>query len=237
MKHQTFSNGWLADGNFEKELDNHLVNAKKHLVKGDSLNCAKEVERFQDKVNAEYRTTLRSDQQGKPRGRRFVTEDGWKSLYFNAQYLIERLITLPAKPIGVPLLQQLDSLKAEVQRQQDKKNLGGLLLVKGLTLFVDQAKRQLQQRDSTKAAITIKLFQVIVDETNELTDALLEKGRPLPPLYAKDEAYVQLHYRVKYILEGLPELRIDIGQQRTRLMDKELQKELDALKEKVEEEQ
>jgi hypothetical protein len=231
---QSASFGWVGDANFVNELDANLRSARSHLLSGDSLDCAKEVQKFQDKVRREHKEGTSPDDN------RFATVEGYRFLYYNSQYVIERLIALPTWWMVLrvlPPLQQLDSLKLEVQRQQSKKNLGGLLLVKGLNLFVDQAKKQLQQGDSTKVAITIKLFQIVVDETNELTDALLEKNRPLPPVYVKDEAYVQLHYRAKYILEGLPEPRIDIGQQRQQLMDKELQKELDALKRKVEGEQ
>jgi hypothetical protein len=90
-KHESETNGWLGDRNFVKELDNHLQNAQKHLAKHDSVNARKEVEEFQEKVNKEYQKTLDDHKGGKHRDRRFVTEEGWKLLYFNAQYIIDRL--------------------------------------------------------------------------------------------------------------------------------------------------
>jgi hypothetical protein len=91
MKHQAFSNGWLADKSFVKELDNQMENAQKHLAKHDSINARKEIEEFQEKVDKEYQKTLVDHKRGKHRDRRFLTEDGWKLLHFNAQYVIDRL--------------------------------------------------------------------------------------------------------------------------------------------------
>lgn len=218
----------LGEQGFYKELSNSLDSYEKHLSKKDTLKAVKEVEKFQDRITGEY------NERPERNDKRFITTDAWKILYDDAQYLIAHLIQLPSKPVGLTLLQQLDSLKAGVQRQQSKMNLGGTLLVKGLLLSLDQAKKQLQQADSAKAAIAVRVFQLVVDETHELTDALLEKHKPLPSLYVKDEAYIQLHYRAKYILEALPEPRIDIHQHRLQMVDKELQKELDALKQMTE---
>jgi hypothetical protein len=94
FKHHAEANGWLADKNFVNELDNHLENAQTHLAKRDSVNARKEIEKFQEKVDEEYQKTFDDRKKGKARDKRFVTEDGWKLLYFNAQYIIERL---PAK--------------------------------------------------------------------------------------------------------------------------------------------
>jgi WD40 repeat protein len=91
LKHQAKSKSWLADKNFVDELDNHLDNAQKHLAKDDSVNARKEIEKFQEKVDKEYQKTADDHKKGKARDKRFVTEDGWKLLYFNAQYIIDRL--------------------------------------------------------------------------------------------------------------------------------------------------
>ena len=91
LKHQAFSRGWLGDKNFVNELDNHLENAQKHLAKGDSVNSGKEVEKFQEKVNKEYQKTIEDKKKNKPRDKRFVTVEGWKFLFYNAQYILDRL--------------------------------------------------------------------------------------------------------------------------------------------------
>lgn len=91
VKHRSFDLGWLADANFVKELDNGLDNAKKHLAKGDSVNAYKEVEKFQENVNKEYEKTVDNQKKGKPRDKRFVTVESWKFLYYNAQYIMDRL--------------------------------------------------------------------------------------------------------------------------------------------------
>ena len=55
--HQCNSLQFVGSANFAKELTNHLANAKKHLNKKDSLKCAQEVEKFQSKVDKEYKAT------------------------------------------------------------------------------------------------------------------------------------------------------------------------------------
>jgi len=90
-KHQVFVLGWLGDKNFVNELDNHLENARKHLVKGDSVNCRKEVEKFQEKVQKEYEKTVDNEKKNKPRDKRFVTVEAWKFLSHHAGYILERL--------------------------------------------------------------------------------------------------------------------------------------------------
>lgn len=90
-KHQVFVLGWLGDKNFVNELDNHLENAQNHLARGDSVNCGKEVEKFQEKVQKEYDKTIDDQKKNKPRDKRFVTVEGWKFLYYHAQYLLDRL--------------------------------------------------------------------------------------------------------------------------------------------------
>jgi hypothetical protein len=91
LKHESESKGWIGDGNFVKELDNSLDNAKKHLARGDSVNCAKELKKFQEKVKREYDKTVEDQKKHKPRDKRFVTEKGYRSLTEGAQKIIDRL--------------------------------------------------------------------------------------------------------------------------------------------------
>jgi hypothetical protein len=88
---QSYSKGLIGDANFDKELDNGLDNAQKHLSKPDSVNCFKEVATFQDKVNKEYLRTADNDKKGVHRDKRFVTKDGWALLYNAAQEIMDRL--------------------------------------------------------------------------------------------------------------------------------------------------
>ncbi len=90
-KHQVFALGWLADKNFVNELDNHLENARKHLVRGDSTNTYHQVEKFQEKVQKEHEKIIEDKKKNKPRDKRFVTVEGWKFLFYNAQYILDRL--------------------------------------------------------------------------------------------------------------------------------------------------
>jgi hypothetical protein len=82
---QCYEQNQIGDKNFVKELDNGLENAKKHLIKGDSVNCAKEIDKFQNKIKKEYEKKPRS------KDKRFVTEEGYRVLYNSAQAILDRL--------------------------------------------------------------------------------------------------------------------------------------------------
>jgi len=82
---------WLGDLTFSNELKNILTTAKTNLQNGDSLACRVQVKVFQDLVDNVYKDSLNSDS-------RFVTIEGWKFLYWNAQYILDRL---PSPPVIV----------------------------------------------------------------------------------------------------------------------------------------
>jgi hypothetical protein len=87
-KHQIAAYNWLGDNNFVTELDSFLTNARSYLSSGDLINCARQVKIFQQKVDEEYRDSLDGDNKR-------VTIEGWKFLYYNAQYLLARLPSVP----------------------------------------------------------------------------------------------------------------------------------------------
>jgi hypothetical protein len=80
---------WLADQQFKVELQNVLQSAKANLLAGDSLACREDVKSFQDSVDYVYADSLNQDP-------RFVTIEGWKFLYWNAQYILDRLPEIPS---------------------------------------------------------------------------------------------------------------------------------------------
>jgi hypothetical protein len=82
---------WLGDLTFSNELKSILTTAKSNLQNGDSLTCRIQVKAFQDLVDDVYKDSLNSDP-------RFVTIEGWKFLYWNAQYILDRL---PSPPVIV----------------------------------------------------------------------------------------------------------------------------------------
>ncbi|HOJ06475.1 MAG: hypothetical protein HND40_11165 [Ignavibacteriota bacterium] len=75
---------WLGDLFFATDLKNILAIAKTNLQNGDSLACRVQVKAFQDLVDNVYKDSLKSNP-------RFVTIEGWKFLYWNAQYILDRL--------------------------------------------------------------------------------------------------------------------------------------------------
>jgi len=82
---------WLADNTFANELKAKLTTAKANIQAGDSLACRVQVKAFQDLVDNVYKDSLNTDA-------RFVTIEGWKFLYWNAQYILDRLPEPPANP-------------------------------------------------------------------------------------------------------------------------------------------
>jgi hypothetical protein len=87
----TINYSWLGDLTFSNELKNILTTAKTNLQNGDSLTCRVQVKTFQDLVDNVYKDSLNSDP-------RFVTIEGWKFLYWNAQYILDRLPEQQANP-------------------------------------------------------------------------------------------------------------------------------------------
>jgi hypothetical protein len=79
---------WIGNSIFSTQVQNYLITAKTKLQTGDSLHCAVYVKQFQDAINAEYKDTLNQTTN-------FVTIDGWKFLYYNAQYILDRLPQSP----------------------------------------------------------------------------------------------------------------------------------------------
>jgi len=82
---------WLGDLTFSNELKNILTTAKTNLQNGDSLACRAQLKTFQVLVDNVYEDSLNSDP-------RFVTIEGWKFLYWNAQYILDRLPEPQANP-------------------------------------------------------------------------------------------------------------------------------------------
>lgn len=83
-KQQVTNYDWLGDNSFVNELNNHLTTARNFLLSGDSLSCAYLIFTFQKKVDEEYRDSLDGDT-------RTINREGWKFLYYNAEYILERL--------------------------------------------------------------------------------------------------------------------------------------------------
>lgn len=75
---------WLGDLQFKDDLQSILQSAKTNLLAGDSLSCAIDVKAFQNSVDNVYADSLNTDPP-------FVTLEGWKFLYWNAQYILDRL--------------------------------------------------------------------------------------------------------------------------------------------------
>lgn len=81
---QVRSLNWVSDFAFALELETSIQNASTSIAAGDSIDGAVLVKRFQLIVDEEYRDSLDNDN-------RRVTLEGWKFLYYHAQYILDRL--------------------------------------------------------------------------------------------------------------------------------------------------
>ena len=81
---QCYGYEWLKDETYKNELLIKLTNAENYLNAGDSLNCKAEVTTFQNSVDLVYKNPV--DYSPK-----YVSDEGYKFLYYYAGYIIERL--------------------------------------------------------------------------------------------------------------------------------------------------
>lgn len=101
LTNQSHQQNLIGNSHFAHDLVKKLDEAKKHLTKKhadvkDSIKCAKEVRRFQKKIDEVYNETKKKEKEDKKEKRKekFVTVEGWKFLYYNAQYILDRLPAL-----------------------------------------------------------------------------------------------------------------------------------------------
>ncbi|GEM_PF-3421659 len=106
---QCYGYEWLKDETYKNELLNKLTNAKDNLTAGDSLGCRREVEAFQNSVNQVYQDSAGSYP-------KYVSEEGYKFLYYYAGYILDRLPeeTFPPNDIDA-------KVKAKVIKKKDGK--------------------------------------------------------------------------------------------------------------------
>ena len=140
---------WLGDQTFSNELKNILTTAKTNLQNGDSLACRVQVKAFQDLVDNVYKDSLNTDP-------RFVTIEGWKFLYWNAQYILDRLPEPPANP---NLLVNL------------KNSLGNQIPASNVKYYEGSWKDAVNNGDgtftviTTKPTVSIRMFYEYANQT------------------------------------------------------------------------
>lgn len=88
LKQYTFTFGWIGDNSFINELDSDLSSARKLLISGDSIHCARQIRSFQQTIDREYKDSTNATPA-------IVTAEGWKFLYYSAQHILDRLPQIP----------------------------------------------------------------------------------------------------------------------------------------------
>ena len=129
-----YTYNWLGDLAFSNELKNILTTAKTNLQNGDSLACRVQVKAFQDSVDNVYKDSLNTDP-------RFVTIEGWKFLYWNAQYILDRL---PEPQVNPNLVVNL------------KNSLGNQIPASSVKYYDTSWKDAVDNGDGTFTVITTK---------------------------------------------------------------------------------
>ena len=92
MTDSVFIYGWIGDMIFKDELINYVQNARTKLQGTDSLGCGEEIRLYKNILYQVYKDSLNPDS-------RFVNIEGLNFLYWNAQYILDRL---PEIPITLP---------------------------------------------------------------------------------------------------------------------------------------
>ena len=143
------SYAWLGDIQFKNELQSILQSAKTNLQNGDSLACRVKIKEFQDSVDFVYKDSLNTDP-------RFVTIEGWKFLYWNAQYILDRL---PEPQTNPNLLVKL------------KNSLGNQIPASNVMYYEGSWKDAINNGDgtftviTTKPTVSIRMFYEYANQT------------------------------------------------------------------------
>jgi len=143
--------GWIGDGNFITEANGYFVTAENKINISDSLDCARQIRIFQQRINEEYVDSLDNDGQ-------FATIDGWKFLYYNAQYILDRLPQILPESVT----EMLDTVSTRLQQAYTNGWIGERLLVQILDRSVQNAKSRYTAKDSIGCAQEIENFYKIV---------------------------------------------------------------------------
>ena len=151
--------GWIGDTSFVNETDGLLGIARAHLTNLDSLNCMQQANLFQQKVDEEYRDSLDGDN-------RFVTIEGWKFLYYNAQYILDRL---PAPPtLSIYSLFATHSMWLEQNATVYSGDIG--VNAAGSPPFLDsQVELSVGIGSTTAAGLAVKAHRIKVKQGATLT--------------------------------------------------------------------
>jgi hypothetical protein len=201
--HQVSDLGWLADANFVNELDNDLENAREHLAKGDSVNAYEEVQKFQEKIQKEYDKTQENEKKNKPRDKRFVTTEGYKFLYYNAQYILDRL---PAQPQEPPFVAQVDSLSASLTTAHANGWIGDRALVKSLSGQMTDARKNLGKGNLTRASAQLQNFLNRLQKVYHHTLEEQQKGKRRPKNFVTEGGFAFLAGKTTELLTKLGSL-------------------------------
>jgi hypothetical protein len=85
IEKQVIPFNWLGDQTFATEVNGYLITAQNNLNASNQIACARQIRNFQQAVDQAYHDSTAN---------RFVTIEGWKFLYYNAQYILDRLPAL-----------------------------------------------------------------------------------------------------------------------------------------------
>jgi hypothetical protein len=200
---QVYGLGWLADENFVNELDDDLENARKHVAKGDLVSAYKEVQKFQEKIQKEYDKTQENEEKNKPQDKRFVTTEGYKFLYYNAQYILDRL---PAQPQEPPFVAQIDSLSASLATAYANGWIGDRGFTNSLNKQLTDARKNLGKGNLARASAQLQNFLNRLQKVYHHTLEEQQKGKRRPKNFVTEEGFTFLAGKTTELLTKLGSL-------------------------------
>ncbi|MGD0589894.1 MAG: HEAT repeat domain-containing protein [Bacteroidota bacterium] len=177
IEKQVIPFNWLGDNNFINVLDGYLTNAKNSFNAGNQIDCARQIRTFQQAVDREYRDSTNATPA-------FVTVEGWKFLYYNAQYILDRLPALTTDLIvklvnssGTNLIGGTLQYRDSTWENATNNNDG--------TFTIISTKKKLSLRmtyaygTQTKSNVTIGSDTIIFQTKNVVVNLQNSQGNPL----------------------------------------------------------
>jgi formylmethanofuran dehydrogenase subunit C len=158
---QCSSLGWLGNQAFVTQLTQYITMAKTPLLtRADSLICAQKVMQFKQAIDIEYRDVSNATSN-------FVTLGGWKFLYYNAQYILDRLPQIPPSGCNVKLVSSVGTKLTSGALQYYESAWKDAVNNNDGTFFINTTKTSLSLRmtyeysSQTKSNVTVGYDTVV----------------------------------------------------------------------------
>ncbi len=153
---QSYNYDWLKDESFKNELLNKIVEAKNKLNIGDSLNCKIEIEAFKSSVAQVFADSVGSYP-------KYISDAGYKFMYYQAEYILERLPETTEPPTEFNPIAFVDTLLSYNTQCLSNGWLSAAWVHTVLKSSLDNAKTMLELNQPQSAIQIMEQFNSILD--------------------------------------------------------------------------